>query len=123
MGGYGWSENVNVAGITIGTPMTSKAAFVGGTLGYNWQTPVAVRVCIEADVLVGHQIRRHYSGVTSETDPIVRSVTGRLGYAAIPPDLLQGRLRWATTAFRHRCFRHVSSRKASFTLAGPSWRP
>ena len=34
MGGYGWSDSVNVAGLTAGTS-DINGGFVGGTIGYN----------------------------------------------------------------------------------------
>lgn len=84
MGGYGWSQNVTIAGIT-GTSNDIKGAFGGGTVGYNWQAPGSQFVFgIEAD---GAWSDIKYSetalGITIEDR--VRafgSITGRVGFAA-----------------------------------------
>jgi outer membrane immunogenic protein len=83
MGGYGWSDSVNVAGFTTGTNDIT-GGFVGGTIGYNWQGAGSPFVFgIEAD---GAWSDINYSetllGATFE-DRIrsFGSVTGRLGYA------------------------------------------
>jgi outer membrane immunogenic protein len=83
MGGYGWSQSVNVAGLA-GTTNDLKGGFAGGTIGYNWQgagSPVVFG--LEAD---GAWSDINYSetdfGATFE-DKIraFGSVTGRIGYA------------------------------------------
>jgi outer membrane immunogenic protein len=83
MGGYGWSENVNVGGFTIGTN-DIKGGFAGGTLGYNWQAAGSPFVFgIEADGAWSDiKFAETDLGVTFE-DRIrsFGSVTGRLGYA------------------------------------------
>src|SRR6266849_2418113 len=83
MGGYGWSDSVTVAGFTTGTN-DIKGGFVGGTLGYNWQTPGSPFVFgIEADGAWSDiKFAETFMGFTSE-DRIrsFGSVTGRLGYA------------------------------------------
>jgi outer membrane immunogenic protein len=83
MGGYGWSDSVNVAGYTTGTN-DINGGFAGGTIGYNWQGAGSPFVFgIEAD---GAWSDINYSetlaGVTFE-DRIrsLGSVTGRVGYA------------------------------------------
>jgi outer membrane immunogenic protein len=84
MGGYGWSQSVNIAGIG-GNTSDIKGGFGGGTIGYNWQgagSPIVFGV--EADAAWSDI---NYStpvfGVTFQ-DKIQSfgSVTGRLGYAA-----------------------------------------
>jgi outer membrane immunogenic protein len=49
MGGYGWSDRVNVGGVTT-TSSDLQGGFGGGTIGYNWQTPGSIWVWgLEAD--------------------------------------------------------------------------
>jgi len=83
MGGYGWSQSVDIAGL-VGTTNDLKGGFAGGTIGYNWQgagSPVVFG--LEAD---GAWSDINFSetdfGATSE-DKIraFGSVTGRIGYA------------------------------------------
>ncbi len=82
-GGYGWSQSVDVAGIT-GTTNDLKGGFAGGTIGYNWQaagSPVVFGV--EADgAWSDMRFSQTLLGVTGE-DRIraFGSVTGRVGYA------------------------------------------
>jgi outer membrane immunogenic protein len=83
MGGYGWSQSVDIAGFAAGTN-DIKGGFAGGTIGYNWQgagSPVVFG--IEAD---GAWSDINYTetllGVTfEERIRAFGSVTGRLGYA------------------------------------------
>ena len=85
MGGYGWSDSIDVAGFTFGTN-DINGGFVGGTIGYNWQSPGSPFVFgLEADGA--------WSDISfSETDALLAvafeerirsfgSITGRLGYA------------------------------------------
>jgi outer membrane immunogenic protein len=98
MGGYGWSQSVDIAGIA-GTTNDIKGGFGGGTIGYNWQaagSPVVFG--IEAD---GAWSDINFSetllGVTVE-DRIraFGSVTGRVGYAVDAALLyLKGGYAWA----------------------------
>jgi outer membrane immunogenic protein len=83
MGGYGWSDSVNVAGLTTGTN-DIKGGFAGGTIGYNWQgagSPLVLGVEVDA-AWSGIKFSETDLGETSE-DRIrsFGSVTGRLGYA------------------------------------------
>lgn len=84
MGGYGWTQNVTIAGFT-GNTNEIKGAFGGGTIGYNWQAPGSQFVFgIEADGAWSDvKYRETILGVTFE-DRIraFGSVTGRVGIAA-----------------------------------------
>jgi outer membrane immunogenic protein len=86
MGGYGWSNNATVGGITV-TNVDMKGGFVGGTIGGNYQA---------GQLVVGIEGDGAWSDVNrTETDFILGvpvtlqdkiqafgSVTGRLGFAA-----------------------------------------
>jgi len=84
MGGYGWSQNVSIAGIA-GTSNEIKGGFAGGTIGYNWQAPGSPLVIgIEADAAWSDiKFNTAIPGATFE-DRIrdFGSVTGRVGWAA-----------------------------------------
>ncbi|MEH2508938.1 outer membrane immunogenic protein [Nitrobacteraceae bacterium AZCC 1564] len=84
MGGYAWSDQVSVGGLTTSSS-DLKGGFGGGTIGYNWQVGPSWLFGIEVDA-AGADIKY------SETDPglgvtardkinALGSVTGRLGYA------------------------------------------
>lgn len=88
MGGYGWSDQVNVGGLTTNSSEL-KGGFGGGTVGYNWQTPGSQFVWgLEVDA-AWSDIKYRETGfigflpVTLE-DRIESfgSVTGRLGVTA-----------------------------------------
>lgn len=88
MGGYGWSDQVNVGGLTTNSS-DLKGGFGGGTVGYNWQTPGSQFVWgLEVDA-AWSDIKYRETGfigflpVTLE-DRIESfgSVTGRLGVTA-----------------------------------------
>jgi outer membrane immunogenic protein len=90
MGGYGWSDRVNVGGVTT-TSSDLKGGFGGGTIGYNWQTPGSQFLWgLEVDAAAS-DIKYRESGfvgifpVTIE-DKIrsFGSVTGRLGVTTGP---------------------------------------
>ncbi|WP_029584368.1 outer membrane protein [Bradyrhizobium sp. URHD0069] len=83
MGGYGWSDSINVAGFTAGTN-DIKGGFVGGTIGYNWQgagSPFVVGIEVDgawsdinfSETLLGETFEERIRSFGS--------VTGRLGYA------------------------------------------
>lgn len=83
MGGYGWSNRVEVAGIATNTG-DIKGGFGGGTLGWNWQAPGSQFVFgIEADAAgAGLSYSETFAGVTGEEKiNAFGSVTGRLGVA------------------------------------------
>lgn len=79
MGGYGWSQDVKIAGVTFDTDAL-KGAFGGGTLGYNWQAPGSQWVFgIEVDA-AGADLKYSSLLLDSKIDAF-GSVTGRVGYA------------------------------------------
>ncbi len=84
MGGYGWSENVTIFGVT-GASNEIKGGFAGGTIGYNWQAPGSQFVFgLEGDAAWSDiNFRTTALGITFE-DKIqtIGSITGRLGWAA-----------------------------------------
>jgi len=84
MGGYGWSQNVTLAGVT-GASNEIKGGFAGGTVGYNWQAPGSQFVFgLEGDAAWSDiNYRLTVLGITFE-DKIqaIGSITGRLGWAA-----------------------------------------
>jgi len=103
MGGYGWSDRVNVtvAGFTFGSSGDLRGGFVGGTIGYNYQfagSPLVIG--LEADGAWANLLatRSATAGVLVATleDKIdaFGSVTGRLGYAW-GPGLLYVKGGWA----------------------------
>ncbi|RZN31246.1 outer membrane protein [Bradyrhizobium sp. Leo121] len=82
-GGYGWSQSVDIAGLTTDTDAL-KGGFAGGTIGYNWQGAGSPAVFgIEVDAAWSDiNFNESAFGVTFE-DRIraFGSVTGRIGYA------------------------------------------
>ena len=84
MGGYGWSQNVSIAGVN-GNTNDIKGGFFGGTVGYNWQAPGSQFVfglegdAAWSDIKYGLIV----PPVTFE-DKIqaIGSITGRIGWAA-----------------------------------------
>lgn len=84
MGGYGWSDQARLGGLTASTS-EFKGGFAGGTVGYNWQQPGSQFVFgIEADAAWSDIKASETSlGVTVEDKfKSMGSVTGRLGFAA-----------------------------------------
>jgi outer membrane immunogenic protein len=103
MGGYGWSQQINVNGL-VGTGSDIKGGFGGGTVGFNYQAPGSMFV-------VGAEADAAWSDI-KYTVPIVGvgsgqfriqsfgSVTGRLG-VAVDNVLLYGKggYAWANNEF------------------------
>jgi outer membrane immunogenic protein len=83
MGGYAWSDQVSVAGISTSSS-DLKGGFGGGTIGYNWQVGPSWLFGLEVDA-AGADIKFSDSdGLgTGGRDKInaLGSVTGRVGYA------------------------------------------
>nr|WP_249793663.1 outer membrane beta-barrel protein [Bradyrhizobium cenepequi] len=82
-GGYGWSQSVDIAGLTADTDAL-KGGFVGGTIGYNWQGAGSLAVFgIEVDA-AWSDINFNESAFGLTFEDRIRafgSVTGRIGYA------------------------------------------
>lgn len=81
MGGYGWSNRVELAGVGIDTS-DIKGGFGGGTVGWNWQAPGSQFVFgVEVDAAgSGLKYSETLGGIT--LDEKIRSfgsVTGRAG--------------------------------------------
>jgi outer membrane immunogenic protein len=84
MGGYGWSDEVRVGGLTASSS-DLKGGFAGGTIGYNWQAGSQFVFGIEADAAWSDiKYREPFLFGTTLEDRIrsFGSVTGRLGWAA-----------------------------------------
>jgi outer membrane immunogenic protein len=83
MGGYAWSDQVSVSGISTSSS-DLKGGFGGGTIGYNWQVGPSWLFGLEVDA-AGADIKFSDSdGLGSGgRDKInaLGSVTGRVGYA------------------------------------------
>ena len=85
MGGYGWSQNVTVAGLVLATN-DIKGAFAGGTIVFNWQGAGSPFVLgVEADGAWSDIKYREAIGFGVTFEDRIRalgSVTGRAGFAA-----------------------------------------
>jgi outer membrane immunogenic protein len=92
MGGYGWSDRVTIAGVTV-TNADLKGGFGGGTVGFNYQAPGSMFVVgVEADA-AWSDIQRSETlfGITAqERIQSFGSVTGRAG-VAVDTVLLYGK--------------------------------
>jgi outer membrane immunogenic protein len=84
IGGYGWSQDVKLGGLSFDSDAL-KGGFGGGTIGYNWQAPGSQWVFgIEVDA-AGADLKYTETvvgigDVGSKIDAF-GSVTGRVGYA------------------------------------------
>jgi outer membrane immunogenic protein len=103
MGGYGWSDEVTIAGITT-TDAGIQGGFGGGTVGFNYQAPGSMFVFgVEADA-AWSDINRTETivGLGSAREKIKSfgSVTGRIG-VAVDQVLLYGKggYAWAENEF------------------------
>ena len=84
MGGYGWSQEARVGGLT-GTTNEFKGGFAGGTIGYNWQQS-------GSPFVFGLEVDAAWSDIKSSATALgitvedkfrsIGSATGRIGYAA-----------------------------------------
>jgi outer membrane immunogenic protein len=96
MGGYGWSNQVDIAGATASTG-DLNGGFGGGQIGYNWQFGGPWVFGIEAEAAgSGIKYNETVVGLGSFEDKIrsFGSVTGRLGWAS-GPTLLYAKGGWA----------------------------
>jgi len=103
MGGYGWSDEVKVAGVTV-TDADIKGGFAGGTIGYNYQAPGSQFVFgVEADAAwadLSHSEAVAPVGTAKQRVNAFGSVTGRVG-VAVDAVLLyaKGGYAWANNEF------------------------
>jgi outer membrane immunogenic protein len=103
MGGYGWSDEVNVAGIAT-TGADIQGGFGGGTVGFNYQAPGSMFVFgVEADAAwsdINHTEAFGGFAFAREKIKSFGSVTGRIG-VAVDSVLLYGKggYAWAENEF------------------------
>jgi len=93
MGGYGWSNQVNVAGFTVNNA-DINGGFAGGTAGFNYQAPGSMFVFgVEADGAwsdIQHTVGVVGLASFQERIQVFGSVTGRVG-VAVDSVLLYGK--------------------------------
>jgi outer membrane immunogenic protein len=99
MGGYAWSNSVDINGFSF-TGDDLQGGFFGGTIGYNWQTMGSQFVFgLEVDAAAASIRDRGFVGAFGAEDKIrsFGSVTGRLGYTVMQSALLymKGGYAWA----------------------------
>jgi outer membrane immunogenic protein len=84
MGGYGWSNQVTVGGLTLTNP-NLNGGFGGGTVGFNYQAPGSMFVFgVESDAAWSDiQHSESFFGIATAQERIMSfgSVTGRLSVA------------------------------------------
>jgi outer membrane immunogenic protein len=103
MGGYGWSDDVTVAGVDV-TGADIKGGFGGGTIGFNYQAPGSQFVFgVEADAAwadLSHSETILGLGTGRQRINSFGSVTGRVG-VAVDTVLLyaKGGYAWANNEF------------------------
>jgi outer membrane immunogenic protein len=103
MGGYGWSDDVTVAGANV-TDADIKGGFGGGTIGFNYQAPGSQFVFgVEADAAwadLSHSETILGLGTGRQRINSFGSVTGRVG-VAVDTVLLyaKGGYAWANNEF------------------------
>jgi outer membrane immunogenic protein len=103
MGGYGWSQQINLNNL-VGTGSDIKGGFAGGTLGFNYQAPGSMFVVgAEADAAWSNiNYTAAFAGIGTGKDQIKAfgSVTGRVG-VAVDNLLLYGKggYAWANNEF------------------------
>jgi outer membrane immunogenic protein len=98
MGGYGWSQSVDIAGF-VGATNDIRGGFAGGTVGYNWQgagSPVVFGVEADGAWSDLNFTDTDFGDTFQERIRSFGSVTGRVGYAADAALLyLKGGYAWA----------------------------
>ena len=84
MGGYGWSDQVTVGGVTLTNP-DINGGFGGGTVGFNYQAPGSMIVVgIETEAAwsdIQHTVGIVGLATAQERIQSFGSVTGRAGFA------------------------------------------
>jgi outer membrane immunogenic protein len=103
MGGYGWSDDVTVAGVDV-TGADIKGGFGGGTIGFNYQAPGSQFVFgVEADAAwadLSHSETILGLGTGRQQINSFGSVTGRVGIAVDTLLLYaKGGYAWANNEF------------------------
>jgi outer membrane immunogenic protein len=103
MGGYGWSDDVTVAGVDV-TGADIKGGFGGGTIGFNYQAPGSQFVFgVEADAAwadLSHSETILGLGTGRQRVNSFGSVTGRVGIAVDTLLLYaKGGYAWANNEF------------------------
>jgi outer membrane immunogenic protein len=103
MGGYGWSDDVTVAGVDV-TGADIKGGFGGGTIGFNYQAPGSQFVFgVEADAAwadLSHSETILGLGTGRQRINSFGSVTGRVGIAVDTLLLYaKGGYAWANNEF------------------------